>query len=308
MTKVKIIGTGLSGLVGSRIVELLSSKYDFVNLSLETGVDITNLSLLDKKFKELPYTKLVLHLAAFTDVSSAWIQNENKNGSCYQVNVIGSKNIAQLCKNYNKYLIHISTDYIFDGYNPPTGGYKETDVPNPIEWYGKTKLWAEQEVQKSGCRNAILRIAFPYKAEFSPKNLELKIKLDLVRDIKAKLESGEKINRFTDQIITPTFIDDIAKVIDKMIKVKSKGIYHCVGSTSLSPYELAIKIADVFKLDKTLINKSSLEEFIKTIDDDRPRQKNLSLSNQKLERELGIKMATIDQGLNKIKNQLIREG
>lgn len=295
MIKTKIIGTGITGLVGSRIVELLQDQYDFVNFSLETGIDITNFDLLKKHFEQNDTAKVVLHLAGFTDVSAAWIQNGNKNGSCYQINTHGSRNIAQLCKKYSKYLIHISTDFVFDGQKK--GKYNEDDRPNPIEWYGKTKLWAEQEVQKSECQSVILRIAFPYKCKNSDPSIEKKVKLDLVRNIKEKLSKGEELKMFEDQIITPTFIDDIAKAIDAAIKRKPKGIYHCTGSTNLSPYELALRIADVFKLDKSLIKKSKLEDFIKDNSDGRPRQKNLAMDNGKIQKDLGIEMLTLEEGL-----------
>ena len=99
----KIIGTGLSGLVGSRIVELLSDEHQFINFSLDSGIDITNLSLLKEKFSENKEAGAVLHLAAFTDVNAAWKQNNDKNGICYKVNVLGTKNIARLCQLNKKY-------------------------------------------------------------------------------------------------------------------------------------------------------------------------------------------------------------
>lgn len=297
MIKTKIIGTGITGLVGSRIVELLQNQYDFVNFSLETGVDITNLNLLRQKFEQNDTAKIVLHLAGFTDVSAAWLQNGNKNGSCYQINVSGSRNIAQLCKKYSKYLIHISTDFVFDGQKPKGEKYDENDRPNPIEWYGQTKFWAEEEVQKSECQSAILRIAFPYKAKISNSHIEKKVKLDLVRKIKEKLFKGEEVKMFTDQFICPTFIDNIAQVADAAIKLKPKGIYHCVGSSAISPYELAIRTADVFKLDKSLIKQSQFKDYLKDHPGERPRQINLALDNQKIQQDLKVKMATIEEGL-----------
>jgi len=302
--KKQIIATGISGMVGSRIVELLQSKYEFISFSLDTGIDITNFNLLKKKFNKYPNAKAVLHLAAFTDVNRAWDQNEDKNGSCYKVNVAGSKNIAQLCKESNKYLVHISTDFVFNGKNPPEGGYTEKDKPNPIEWYGKTKLLAEQEVEKSGCDYVILRIAFPYKAKRSSQKLEPVLKLDLVRKIIKKLKKGEDLPLFFDQVITPTFIDDIVKVINKCFEKKPTGIFHCLGSESLSPYDLASKIANVFDFDKTLIKKTSLINFMKENPNSRPRQVNMAFSNKKLERELGIKMLSIDKALIRFQRQL----
>jgi len=300
----KIIATGISGLVGSRIVELLKDEFEFINFSLDAGIDITDFNLLKSKFNKFSDAKIVFHLAAFTDVNAAWRQNEDKNGSCYQINVLGSKNIAQLCKETNKYLIHISTDFVFSGKKTSLKGYTEKDKPNPIEWYGQTKLWAEQEVKKSGCNYVILRPAFPFKARSSSLDLEPNPKLDLVRKIIDRLKKGKELKMFYDQIISPLFIDDMVKVTDRVVKTKPNGIFHCVGSTSLSPYDLACKTADVFSLDKTLIKKTSLINFMKENPNTRPRQINMAICNKKLEKELGVKMSTIGEALKEMKKQV----
>jgi len=296
----KIIGTGLSGLVGSRIVELLQKKHLFTDFSFDSGVDITDFNQLKKAFQENQEAEIVLHLAAFTDVDAAYQQKDDKNGLCYKVNVLGTNNIARLCRETGLYLIHISTDFVFSGRKETA--YTEDDIPDPIEWYGQTKLSAEEEVNKSGCNYLILRTAFPYKAESGPKKLEPRVKLDLVRKIKGGLEKGEKIPLFTDQIITPTFIDDMALVIEAIVQKRPKGIYHMTGSTSLSPFELAQKISETFNLKKDLIKKASLKEYLKQ--NKRPRQMRMELSNHKLRKELGIEMKTVDQALQLIKEQL----
>ncbi len=288
--KPKIIGTGLSGLVGSRIVELLSEKYDFSDLSLESGTDITNFAEVKGKIKKSK-AEVALHLAAFTDVDRAWEQRNDKKGNCYQVNVIGTSNIAQICARYQKYLIHISTDFVFDGQKD--GPYTEKDKSNPIEWYGQTKHWAEEEVKKSGPKFSIARIAFPFRAKFEPKK-------DIVRTIIQKLKENTLPPMFVDQKITPTFIDDIAHALAIIIQKKPTGIFHLVGSTILSPYELACQIADVFGFRKK-IQKGSLKKFLKT--SPRPRGFNMGLSNQKVKKEFGIKMKTVKEALQLIKEQ-----
>ena len=151
--KVSIIGTGLSGLTGSRIVELLKRKFNFIDFSLDKGIDITNFELLKRKFKENLEAEIVLHLAAFTDVDAAWKQRGNKNGLCYRVNVLGTRNIAKLCQQYKKYLVHMSTDYIFDGKKKTF--YTEYNKPNPVEWYGKTKFWENKKL-----KNLIVKMSF----------------------------------------------------------------------------------------------------------------------------------------------------
>lgn len=284
----QVLGTGLSGLVGSRIVELFGSQYDFLNLDLTTGVDITKPEEIEQEISSSK-AKHLIHLAAFTDVSKAWEQKDEGGESlCYKVNVLGTKNIAQACKKHNKFLIHFSTDFVFDG--EKTSPYTEEDKPHPIEWYGQTKLWAEEEVKKSGCYYTILRIAFPFKAKQSPPNLEPNPKLDLIRKIKSKLQEGKELNMFFDQIITPTFINDIAKVVDYCIKNNPVGTYHCVGSSPISPYDLASMIAQAFDFDKTLINKTTISQANQP--GLRPRQVYMGLSNKKLEKDFGIKMKT----------------
>lgn len=290
-----VIGTGRSGLVGSRIVELLSDKFNFIDFSLDTGIDITDKFVLEEAFRRHQQAKAVVHLAAFTNVDAAWQQKGNKSGSCYRVNVLGTRNIAQLCAQFNKYLIHVSTDFVFDGRHPPAGGYTEMDQPYPIEWYGETKYLAEKEVEQAGGQPCIARIAFPFRAHFPAK-------LDVVRRIIKGFKENSLPAMFTDQIITPTFIDDIAVAIESLINETPSGIYHLVGSTPLSPYQLACQIADVFGFDKKIIKEGSLEEYVK--ETGRPRQKNLSLSNQKLKKELGIEMKTIPAALQEIKSQL----
>ena len=297
---IKIVGTGLSGLVGSRIVELLQKKYQFVDFSLDSGVDITKLPSLKKAFTQNLGCEAVIHLAAFTNVSEAAKQEGNKNGLCYKINVIGTQNIVNLCQEYDKYLIHFSTDFVFDGKKKTA--YTEEDKPHPIEWYSRTKYLAEKIVCQSKNPWLIARIAFPFKAKPSPKKFEPKIKLDLVRTIIQKLKIGQEVKMFTDQIITPTFIDDIAKAIDIFIQKKPTGVYHLVGSNFITPYNLALKICKVFNFDKTKVKKTSLHEY-QTIDP-RPRQFSLCLSNKKLEKTLKVKMFSLDQAFQKIKIQL----
>jgi len=286
-----IIGTGLSGMVGSRLVELFSDKYRFINLDLTTNVDITDASAVNQALSQHQPTA-VIHLAAFTDVSKASEEKGDKQGIVYKVNTLGTKNIAQACQKHGHYLIHISTDFVFDG--EKSGSYTETDKPNPIEWYGQTKFLAEQAVKKSNCQHVITRIAFPFRSHFPQK-------LDLVRNILQKLKTNSLYPMFTDQIITPTFIDDICQALHVFINKKPTGIYHLVGSTSLSPFELAQKISKTFNL-KADIKPSSFKDFIKQ--DPRPRQQYLKISNQKLKKDLNITMKDIDSALKTLKDQV----
>ena len=292
----KIIGTGLSGLVGSRIKELLKDKFEFVDFSLDTGVNILDKENLAAAFEQNKDAVAVLHMAAFTDTNAAWEQKGDKSGICYQLNVEGTRNILELAQKYNQYLIYISTDFIFDG--TKTTPYVETDTPNPIEWYGETKYLGEKVITDSGYQNYnISRITYPYRAKFEPK-------VDIIRKVLTKLQNNEPVKMFSDQICTYTFIDDIAQTLGYFFENKTTGIYHLVGSSSHSPYEMCLEIAKAFNLNKDLISPSSLDEFIKSQPEgSRPWQKTLITSNEKV-KSLGLNFKTLAKGLEEIKTQI----
>ena len=283
----KIIATGITGLVGTRVVEL-NPDYQFINASLDVGIDITDINSIEKIFIDNPDSQIVLHMAAFTDTNSAWNERGDETGNCYKINVLGTQNISDLCRKYGKYLIYISTDFVFDG--TKSGQYEETDIPNPIEWYGQTKYFGEQYIATSGVKNSIVRIAFPYRTDFPQKT-------DIIRKIIDKLKNNEKLFMFTDQITTPTFIDDIAIGLKLFFDNQYTGIYHLVGSSSQSPYDMAIMIALHFNFDASLVTPTKLSEFIVNQPiGSRPWQQNLSLSNQKI-KSLGLTPKTLEQGL-----------
>lgn len=294
MQKTKILGTGFNGMVGSRIVELLADSFDFENMGRSDGVDISNFDKVQQKISQTD-ASAILHVAAKTDVDDCEEDKDlGRDGEAWKINVVGTKNIAEACKKFNKKLIYISTDFVFDGENPPTGGYLEDDTPNPINWYSKTKYEGELIVQNSGATYIIVRIAFPFRAHFAQKK-------DFMRAILDRLKHDQPVMAIADQTITPTFIDDIAKALRILIEKDEKGLYHVVGSESLSPYNAAITIAETFGLDTNLISKTPGEEFFKNR---APRPFHLVLSNAKI-RELGIGMRTFQEALEEIKRQLI---
>jgi dTDP-4-dehydrorhamnose reductase len=290
--KQQILATGATGLVGSRFVEMFKDEYEVINMDLTTGVDITRPETFAPFIAEHPDSRVLIHLAAFTDMNQAFAQAGDKTGACYRVNVEGTRNIAQVCKEHGIHLIHVSTDFIFDGTKDTP--YLEDDVVSPLEWYGQTKAMAEDVVRASGASYTIVRIAYPYRANFE-------LKPDLVKKIRAGLESGKLYPQFTDTVITPTFIDDIARAFAKIIELKPRGILHVVGSTALSPFVLAQKVASAYGFDPLVVKDGSLAEYLKTAA--RPYARTVYMSNAKASEVLGIHFATIDEGLAEIKKQ-----
>ncbi len=291
MKNVSVAATGLTGLIGSRLAELLRGEFEWRALRYEDGFDITDPEKVDKTIEKFD-GKMVLHLAAFTDLNAANKELGDKNGMCWRINVLGTRHIAGACQKYGKYLIHVSTDAVFGG--DKQSAYTEEDKPNPIEWYGQTKFWAEEEVEKSGCGAVVIRFAYPFRARFEPKK-------DFVRKIIDQLKQKETIKMFTDTIFTPTFIDDVAAVMREIILKRPTGIFHVVGSTSLSPFAAANEISETFNLDNSLIQPQTLADYL--AGGGRPYPKFAGLSNEKLKKELGVEMLSFPEALSVMKKQ-----
>jgi dTDP-4-dehydrorhamnose reductase len=284
-----ILATGMSGLVGTRVNDLLSSEYEFHDLSLSTGVDITDYQSLEKYISNSD-AKIILHMAARTDVDGC--EDEKILGDdapCWKVNVTATENIAYLAKKKGMKIIYISTDFVFDGVK---NSYSENDEPNPVNWYGYTKYKGEEKIRENTDNFVILRIAYPYRSNFSEKK-------DFVRRMIEKMEKKEKIMGLTDHIITPTFIDDIAEALRIFFQHDIRGIYHAVGSQSLSVYESVEKIAKTFGLTPDLHPVKRMEYFKNKAF----RPFKLSLKNDKIT-ESGLYMKSFDEGLTEIKKQM----
>ncbi len=287
----KIIGTGLSGLVGSRIVDLLKDKYEFVDLSLKEGFDVRHKEFVFKAISESD-ASIVLHLAAKTDVDGC--EQEKAQGTesdAWKINVEGTQNVSEACKATGKMLIYFSTDFVFDG-KKEVGGYKEEDMPNPINFYARTKYEGEKIVQSFKIPWIIARLAYPYRASFLRK--------DFVRRMMELFETDNAFKIVTDHVISPTFIDDLAPALDALIRNKATGIFHVVGSSSLSPAECGAKIAEKFIYNKLLMMPVKREDFFKN---KACRPFRLAMRNDKIQR-LGVKMRTFDEGLEELKRQL----
>lgn len=288
--KIPIYGTGLSGLVGSRVTELLRDKYEFTDLSLTTGVDITDFDQVEKSLKASP-AKVIIHMAAKTDVDGCEDDKiQGDEGSCWLVNTEGTKNIVEAARRYAKRVIYISTDFVFDG---TKDFYTEEDTPNPVNWYGYTKYEGEKIVQSSGISYAIIRLAYPYRAYFEAKQ-------DFVRRILDKAKESKKIPALSDHIFTPTFIDDIVMALDLLMSRELTGIYHVVGSQNLTPYIATEMIIKMFHLS-TIVYPVSRNDYFK---DRAFRPFKLALKNDKITK-LGIRMKSFDEGLQKVKEQLL---
>lgn len=273
----KVAVTGPNGLIGSRIIKLLESSFNFIPL-LHTDFDITNRDQVLSKINSLDFD-IILHLAGYTNVDGA----ESDKNIAYQINVEGTKHIFEAVQNRNKQMIYISTDFVFDGKNPP---FFEDSVPNPVGYYGFTKYEGEKIVQEKAM---IIRISYPYGNPNSKKP-------DFVMRLKHLLEKGQELKMIQDASITPTYIDDIAVSLKHLLTNYKPELYHVVGSQSFSPFEAGKLIAKHFKLNEDIIKPITFAEY-ETGKAPRPQ-----FSEIKSKKNNFYKMKNINEGLNHVAN------
>ncbi len=250
----KILVFGGSGLVGSKFIEIYNKTFEMLS-PLASEVDILDKERLLKIVSEFNPDSII-NFAAYTNVEEAQKQVGDKNGICFQINAVGAKNIAEVCKNLNKYLVHISTEYVFDG-TKENAPYVEEDSPNPINWYGDTKYSGEKFVLESGVGGAIVRISMPYSPYYE-------LKKDVARFFLEQLKSGNPIAAIEDQRITPTLVDDIANALNVIVERKVLGLYHVSARDSVTPLEFVKTIAETFNLDYRALSSITFDEYNKT--------------------------------------------
>ena len=249
----RILVTGVNGLVGSSLVKLLSKKNHSVLFTsrikeyyASEKLDITNSSDVKKNISDFR-PNFVINCAAMANVDLC----ENEKSLCWNINVRGVENLVKSCINYQCHLVHISTDYIFDG-QKEGGLYLETDLPNPLGVYAKSKLEAENKILNSQVSASILRTILVYGNHKNP---------NIVTFIKNSLEDGKEVQLVEDQIRMPTFVDDLSVACIIAGERKAKGIFNISGSEQMSYFEIGNQIADHFSLNKKNINRVKTKDL-----------------------------------------------
>ena len=246
----KILVTGASGLLGTKIVnftntsEIYGTYYQnpvYFDYGKTFRLDVSKRNATNLIRKTAP--DVVVHTAAYTNVDRCELDRKN----AYQINVEGTSNVALGARNSK--LVYISTDYIFDG---EAGMYHENDEPNPVSYYGQTKLEGEQIVQEICDNYIIARTSVLYGWH---------TRLNFVSWVIHELQKRNKINIVTDQVNSPTLADDLAEQIMILIKRDEQGIFHTAGGERISRYEFAREIARIFELDETLITPVTSEQL-----------------------------------------------
>lgn len=279
----KVLAIGHTGLVGSRFVELAKDNLDIIGIDEKT-LDITNKEAIEKYFAENKFD-VVVNFSAFTDVAEGESQWNDENGLCYRLNVLAPRYLSDELKKTNTFLVHFSTDFVFEGLESSRGPFDEDSqiptVPDNLCWYGWTKNRGEVEVEKTGVRNAIVRIANPFRSNFPAK-------LDFARKLIDLYDKNSLFPLFTDQIITPIFIDELTKPLVKIITNEMEGKFHLVSSDSGTYFEIGKYILEKARNAGDKVQESSLIEFMKVPGrNKRPIWGGLSTS--KTQEKLGMK-------------------
>lgn len=290
----KLLLIGANGFLGTTILAIykknkkLQEKYSIIagdiskeNITADVEfytIDITMQERIQSKIAKIN-PDLIILTAAMTDVD----QCERDKNLATKINFLGPKNVINACKSINSKLLFISTDFIFDG--TKNGLYKEEHIPNPQSHYGKTKFHAELAILYSEIEHLICRTSVLYG--WNPN------KLNFVTWILDNLEKGNPLSIVTNQINSPTHVENLAKVLLKLIEENARGIYHTAGASSLSRYEMAVKCAEIFNYDINLITPiDSLKQHAQ-----RPQNAGLDISKTRKLLPSEMKIFTFEEGL-----------
>lgn len=261
-----IVVTGSNGLLGQKLIyQLISNKnYKVIalargenRLNQKTGYTYIDLDITDeqkiKSFLTATQPHVVINPAAMTNVDAC----EKDKDLCDKTNIDAVRYMVEALesiqtKDYRPHFIHFSTDFVFDG---TSGPYKETDEPNPLSYYAESKLKSEKIVQASSLDWAIVRTIIIYGVTDGNQ------RSNIVLWVKNALTNGQSINVITDQHRSPTLAEDLAQGTIAIAERGATGIFHLSGPETHSIWDLAVQIADFWKLDKSLMKPVTSAEL-----------------------------------------------
>ena len=290
----KILITGSNGLLGQKLVARLHDEPDVELVATSRGanklaayypnlhfrpLDVTDAAQVQRVLAEVQPTHL-LHTAALTNVDECELNHE----ACWQQNVTAVENLVAVCEILGIHLFHVSTDFIFSGQEGPLA---EEATPAPVNFYGHSKLAAEQVVRAATCPWAILRTVLVYGTahDYGRTNIVL-----WVRD---SLRAGQPIKVVDDQFRTPTLAEDLAEGCWLAVQRHAAGVYHLSGEELLTPYDMARRVAAYFHLDAALITRVDSSTFTQPAK--RPPRTGFLIT--KARRELGYQPRPFEAGI-----------
>jgi len=282
-----VLVIGGSGVIGYNLVKGFSETGDRVEFTYYNNfVPIKNNHKLDVTLKNDTIDfickinpDVLIHTVALAGVDLA----EKDHKLADKVTVDSTKNIIEGCKRTKTKLVYVSTTYVFDGKKQI---FVEGDNPEPQTYYGITKLRAEKLVQKSNIKNLILRTDQPYYW------IEKWQRLNSVIRVLNTLRTNSVLNEITDWYNVPTYVPDFVKVTKTLVNNNEEGIFHVTGPDFINRYKWSLKLAEIFGLNKKLINPITSDKLSLSV-----KRNNINVSNEKIYKKTGIKMRGISEGL-----------
>ncbi len=298
--KKKILITGSNGLLGQKLVAQLATSDTFELIATSRGanriskisgftyepMDITSKSDVLRVF-DLYKPDVLINTAAMTNVDAC----ENDKEGCWELNVTAVEYLITASEKHSTDFIHLSTDFIFDG---EAGPYKETDEPNPLSFYGESKLASEKALQNSNCKWAIARTIIVYGI------VEDMSRSNIVLWAKGALEKKQKLTIVNNQFRSPTLAEDLAKGCILIAEKEAQGIYNLSGKDTMSIVELVRRVASYYNLDESYIEEissASLNQAAK-----RPPKTGFILD--KAINDLGYSPVSFEEGIKFVETQL----
>lgn len=291
----KILITGANGFVGYYVTKLLLEKeYEVIatgrgECRLPFGsnkhfsyheMDFTN-EVSVKQVFEKTQPEYIIHSGAISKPDECEINKEK----AWSINVQGTINLLAASEDIQSFFLFVSTDFVFDG---ERGMYSEDDAPLPVNYYGETKLAAEKKVMAYSGLWSIVRTVLVYGKPLTGRD-------NLLTIVKSKLEKGEEYNVVSDQLRTPTYVEDLAQGILSVVEKKAEGVFHISGEGVTTPYEMACKTALMHGYDVSLIKEVTAENFSQPAK--RPSKTGFSI--QKAKSVLDYHPVSFDEGLRK---------
>ncbi len=297
----KVLITGANGLLGQKLVDLLRRQSNTQVIATARGADRLPSGWDNYAYDEMDITNarqvasvienhrpsVIIHAAAMTQVDDCELNREK----CWRHNVTATGYLLQAAKDIEAHFVFVSSDFVFDG---SYGPLNEEAQPSPVNYYGESKLAAENLVKQSLVSSAIVRTVLVYGVSHDMS------RSNIVLWVKKSLEAGQSIRVVTDQWRTPTLAEDLAMGCWLVAKNKAKGTYHISGEEMFTPYEMAMTTADFFDLDRSLIHKTDASQFSQP--GKRPAKTGFII--QKSKTGLGYQPHTLWEGLEIMKAQI----
>jgi len=290
----RVLITGASGLLGKALIEknrqheITATYVGNYSMQDQSCVQYFKMDIRDR----IGYAKLFKQYQPQVSIHTAGIGSpdfaEQNKELVSDINLNGTKNIAENCELFNSKLIFISSNGIYDGRQAP---YGEDDRAEPLNYYGVIKLRGEEVVNETRIPHAIVRPILMYGWNYSFE------RANIVTQSLLKLQKGEKVYAYDDVYVNPLFNNNCAEVIWKMINDDKICDYNVGGADRVSIYQLICKVAEIFNLNKSLtvpVQQGYFNELV-------ARPQDTTLKTEKMEKELGIKPLTLEDGLSSMR-------